>query len=168
MGSPLSRVPMSAVMSATSSTPDLFSLPGRMDVLFNDTSEQFVTSFAIDLVDLNLFYIRHESVFLVTLSGTQSRERREFMLGTGNVPLPLITSYQDFAFSCLSNFLGFVVTQMVESVANVVENQALSQFADLEFFPTANSMFRESLQPLPGELREEGVLFDVEKGVRCA
>ena len=145
MGSPISRVPLSAILSATSTSPNLLNLPFR-EVLIT-TTEQTVTTFTIDISILNLFYVAHESVFSVSSISNQSRE---FMLGPGNIPLNFISSYRDFAFSYLTQF--FVVTQMVLPIADTFNNQDISEFSDLGFVPTANAMFRRSIQPLPSKL----------------
>ena len=135
---------MSVILSATDST-DLENLPSR-EVLFSKTAEPFIRSFTIDLVGFNLFFVRNHSVFLVSLSGTQSRE---IFLRESNSPLEHISSYQNIAFSYLTTFL--ILTRMVLPFADVFIDQNFARFVDLGFQLTANSMFRESLQPLPGQ-----------------
>ena len=133
-------------MAANDTSPDLYSLPSRKE-LFNASGEPFITTFTIDLIDLNLCYIKQDSVFLVSLNGTQMRE---YFFGAGLNPLPLITSYQDYAFSYLLNFL--LLTRLVLPFADTANNQDTSEHVDLMYQPTANSMFRGFLQPLPGQL----------------
>ena len=133
-------------MAPNENSPDLYNLSSREELL-NSSGQPFISTFTIDLIELSLFYIKQDSVFLVSLSDTQMRE---YFLGDGLYPLPLITSYQDYAFSYLFNF--FVLTRLVLPFADTASNQDTSEDVYLMYQPTANSMFGGSLQPLPGQL----------------
>ena len=137
---------MPDILSAKVST-DLSSLPSRQNLLTTTTSP-FLSTFTIDIVNLNLFYITKHSVILRNLTGTQSRE---FFFGDQRFLLEYISFSQNFAFSYLTKFL--IITEMVLPFADVSSSHD-QQFVDTErlgFEVTANSMFQESLQPFPGQ-----------------
>ena len=143
INSHLSRVPMTEILAANPTT-NISSLPSREDVV-NNTAYPNLSAFTIDLLNRNLVYVSSHSIFLRSLSAKQPRE---FYLGEQVQPLNIVSLYQNFAFSYVTEFL--IITEMVLPLANVNDHQNLADYGTLGFTPTANSMFHESFQPLSG------------------
>lgn len=111
----------------------------------NSTTHPSLKTFTLDPADLNLFYINADAVFLVTLTGNQPKE----FDGVSNTEY--VSSYRNYAISYLGTF--FVFSEIVLDFANGVDTefQQYRSLANAGVTVTANSMFRQSLQPLPGQ-----------------
>ena len=130
---------------AASSTTNISSLPSRENLL-NHTADPLLSAFTIDLKNLHLIYVSNHSVFFRSLSRNESKE---FYLSEKEFPLEHVSSYQNFAISYVREFM--VITEMVLPFVKASEYQELLDTTRLRFVLTANSMFQESRQPLPGQ-----------------